>query len=80
MVPDSGNPVHFGGLGSTVKLKPSESHEIKVDLTKWFKFEPGSIYLVRGSYYMSFVDPGNTSFDTLWEDYACGEFTIETKR
>lgn len=80
IVPDSGNPVHFGGLGVTVKLKASESHEINVDLSKWFKFEPNSSYRVTGSYYMGFVHPEGTSFDTIWEDYACGEFTIETKR
>jgi hypothetical protein len=79
-VPDSGNPLHFGGLGSTVKLKPSENHEIKVDLTKWFEFEPNSHYQLRGSYYLRFVDPDTTSYDTVWEDYACAEFTLRTKR
>jgi len=79
MVPDTGDPRNFGGMGFSVKLKPGESHEIPVDLTKWFNFQRNATYNIRGSYYMEFVDPNNRDPYTIWEDYACAEFSIRIK-
>lgn len=76
MLPDVGDPIHFGGLGSYVLLKPGEHVEIPVDLTKWFSFEEAGLCAMRGSYFMEFADLDPDARLTLWEDFACAEFTI----
>lgn len=80
MLPDTGDPRNFGGLAGYVTLKPGESHEIPVDLTKWFAFTKAGFYQVRGSYYMEFVDLSASGGGTLWEDCACAEFTVRIKK
>jgi hypothetical protein len=49
------------------------------NLTKWFDFKEIGSYKVRGSYRMEFIDPGTETFYTVWEDYACAEFTVEIR-
>jgi hypothetical protein len=80
MMPDIGDPQNMGGLGVSVALKAGQSHEIKVDLTKWFNFSERGTYNLRGSYRMDFLDPAARDFYTLWEDYACAEFTVRIKK
>jgi len=79
MVPDTGDPQHMGGLGFPVTLKPGQSHEIPVDLSKWFDFRESGIYNLRGSYHMDFIDPAAKDLYTIWEDYACAEFSLEIR-
>jgi hypothetical protein len=79
MLPDIGNPIHFGGLGAYVHLKPGQSVEIPVDLTKWFRFEKPGRIMLRGSYYMGFSDPSQAGYSFIWEDFACAEFSIQMK-
>jgi len=80
MLPDAGDPMNFGGLGFGVLLKPGQSHDLSVDLRKWFNFTSGGIYEIRGSYSMAFQDPASKDFRTIWEDYACGRFEIRMKQ
>jgi hypothetical protein len=79
MVPDTGNPLNYGGFELPVRLQPGESHDVQVDLAGWFNFERDETYNLRGSYYMQLVDPNDTDLDTIWEDYACAEFTVKMK-
>jgi hypothetical protein len=79
MVPDTGDPRNFGGMGTPVTIKPGQSHEIAVDLAKWFNFKEGGTYNLRGSYNLEFIDPHAQDLYTIWEDYACGEFTVRIK-
>jgi hypothetical protein len=79
MIPDTGDPLHLGGLGSLVTLKAGQSHEIAIDLTRWFDFKQTGMYLLRGSYHMDFFEPTSEDLDPIWEDYACAEFTIQIK-
>jgi hypothetical protein len=79
MLPDIGDPRNMGGLGGSVTLKAGQSHDIKFDLTKWFHFKETGIYNLRGSYHMDFIDPDERDFYTVWEDYACAEFTLRIK-
>ena len=76
MLPDIGDPTHYGGLGGGVTLKPGEHHEIAVDLTKWFAFTQAGTYSLRGSYYMRFMDEHSS---VIWEDFACAEFVVRIK-
>ena len=76
MLPDTGDPMNFGGLAFPVVLKTGQSHDVPVDLTEWFRFEKHGSYNIRGSYYMEFINPGDRDLFTIWDDYACAEFTI----
>jgi hypothetical protein len=77
MLPDVGDPVHFGGIGGHDLVKPGEHVEIPVDLKKWFSFEEAGVCQMRGSYYMMFVKPDPDARPMIiWEDFACAEFTI----
>jgi len=83
MLPDIGSPRHMGGINGPVVIKPGEDHEISVDLTKWFQFEKGQSYRVRGSYEMSFLDPASAKsgdledyMSVIWLDYATAAFGV----
>jgi hypothetical protein len=81
MMPDTGDPTTRGGKGIPIKVKHAQSYEIVVDLAKWFTFNETGTYKIRGSYQMDFVDPRITEWlDTIWEDFACAEFSIEIER
>jgi hypothetical protein len=77
MIPDIGNPLNYGGLARLVTMKPGRHHVISVDLGRWFEFNQTGTYNLRGSYYMEFTKPNSQDFHPIWEDFACGEFTIE---
>lgn len=81
-VPDVGNPQHMGGLNGIVTIKPGESHEIPVDLAKWFSFQKGGHYRILGSYEMDFFDPADNDLFgfCLWHDYATAEFGIKMQK
>ena len=76
MLSDSGDPHHRGGLAISHALKPGESFEETVDLTKWFKFEQAGTYEVRGSYYLRFADLVMKEPGFGWEDFASAEFAV----
>jgi hypothetical protein len=82
MMPDTGSPMHMGGLNGPVVVKPGESHEISVDLAKWFTFQKGDHYQIRGSYELELYDPTTLShLDSdwpfvVWLDYATADFWI----
>ena len=75
MLPDTGNPMNFGGPGSYTTIAPGKTHTIKVDLTKWFKFPKPDTYFLRGSYYLEIIDPKEGS-RTIWEDFVADEFSV----
>jgi len=79
MVSDTGDPRNDGGLGLGAPLKPGQTEEINVDLTKWFNFQESGEYNLRGSYYMEFIDPSAKHPYTIWEDFACAEFKVRIK-
>ena len=76
IIPDTGNPTHFGGLGYFQTLKPGEVFTKEVDLAKWFRFERPGTYQVVGSYYLAFRDPVEQGHFMIWEDYATAEFLV----
>jgi hypothetical protein len=78
-VPDTGSPVHFGGLSSQVKLASGETWRKEVDLRKWFSFKKPGAYEVTGTYEINFVDPDSRDWFVIWQDYATSSFFITTK-
>jgi hypothetical protein len=79
MLPDTGDPINYGGLGGSVTLRRGEKWEMSVNLTKWFTFTEAGTYMVRGSYYMEFPDLSSEDLYVIWDDFACAEFTIKIK-
>ena len=78
-VEDIGTTNHFGGLASRRALKPGETFEDRISLSKWFAFDKSGLYDIHGSYYLDFQDPGGHSWRTLWEDYVSADFSINIK-
>ena len=75
MLPDIGDPMNFGGIGSFQTIKPGESHSIEVDLSKWFNFEEEGSYYLRGSYYLEILEWAN-DHNTIWEEIVADEFSV----
>ena len=78
-VEDVGNSSHFGGLAVRRVLKPGDVFEDKVSLKKWFSFREPGVYEIHGSYYLAFQDPEDSSWRTIWEDYASADFAVTIK-
>jgi hypothetical protein len=79
-VEDIGNSGHWGGLAEPRKLRPGESFEKEIDLTKWFAFDKPGTYELIGTYYMEFMDPGGEiPYDRIWTDYATADFSIKIR-
>lgn len=76
-VPDTGNPVHFGGISVNQTLKPGEVFTKEVDLRKWFTFQKTGTYEITGTYDLSFFDPERKDYFVLWEDYATARFYLK---
>ena len=68
-VPDTGSALHFGGPMGVETLKPGETFEQAVNLSKWFVFKPGLITL-HAQYQLRFIDPEDRRWITRWEDQA----------
>jgi hypothetical protein len=47
-VPDTGSPVHLGGLSFMRTLKPDETFTKDIDLAKWFSFDKSGTYEITG--------------------------------
>ncbi len=76
-IPDTGNPVHFGGISFNKTLQPGETFTKEVDLRKWFTFPKAGTYEITGTYSLSFFDQALTDyFFVVWEDYATASFYL----
>lgn len=78
-VDDIGNSGHSGGLASRRVLKPGETFEDTISLSKWFTFDKSGMYEIHGSYYLDFSDPQSDNWRTLWEDYVSADFMVNIK-
>jgi len=74
-VPDAGDPMHMGGTGGFITLKPGEKREIEVNLKQWFNFDQPGFYQVRGSYVLEL----RVDNRFVWEEFVGGEFFIRIK-
>ena len=83
-VPDTGNPVNFGGLTGMVKLDAGQVYADEIDLKKWFGFDRPGSYFIHGYFAMTFYRPapkgaGEMPSDIMWEDYASADFQVVVK-
>jgi hypothetical protein len=78
-VEDIGSSSHFGGLASRRVLKPGETFEDTISLSKWFTFDKSEMYEIHGSYHLEFSEPKAESWRTIWEDYVSADFMVNIK-
>lgn len=79
-IPDTGSPIHFGGLSYKKTIKPDETFTQDVDLAKWFSFHQAGSYEITGAYHLSFFDSGSTEHFVTWEDFATAKFWIKISK
>jgi hypothetical protein len=72
-VPDTGDPVNFGGISTFHTLKPGETFTRSVGLDKWFNLSEPDIYRITGIYQLELVDPEHGFGEVLWNDLAIGD-------
>jgi hypothetical protein len=79
-VPDTGDPMHMGGLCQYKTLKPGETFVMdNISLDRWFKFDAPDRYRVTGIYEIQMYEL--TKHDTLtrdiiWDDLLVGECAV----
>lgn len=71
-IPDTGDPVNFGGPGGYVDLEPGKEFTKAVVLDKWFKFTEPDTYQITGTFYLEMRDPNEAGHWTAWEEYLTG--------
>jgi hypothetical protein len=74
-VPDTGDPLNFGGKGSFITLKSGEVFTKHVDVTKWFDFKKPGRYDITGMYELQVG--GTQPFSRMvWDDHAVGRCAV----
>jgi hypothetical protein len=76
-VPDTGDPLNFGGICGPKTLKPGETYTATVPLDKWFTFADPDTYRVTGVFELELVDPAVSFGEPLWNDLATGECSVK---
>ncbi|MEM7312982.1 MAG: hypothetical protein AAF497_07505 [Planctomycetota bacterium] len=74
-VPDTGDPMNFGGIGAFRTLKPGEVFEKKIDITKWFKFPKPGRYEITGLYELE-LNTSEFTAQGLWDEFAVGRCSV----
>ena len=81
-VPDMGDPMNLGGIGSLVRLKPGESFTKTVDVSKWFRFTESGSYQLTCMYHIE-MSSGDIkmSFGDVdwWDEFLTGRCLIRIK-
>jgi hypothetical protein len=76
-VPDTGDPVNFGGIGSVQTLAPGETFTRSVGIEKWFKFDEPDFYRITGMYELQLHDTEMGGFGRpIWDDLAVGDCLV----
>lgn len=92
-VQDIGMNVPFGfisQLSGAHLLKPGETFEDEVNLSRWFSFDKTGTYYIHGAYRLDMKDANSLSpptvenleamaLRTIWEDYASADFAVDIK-
>ena len=74
-VPDTGDPMNFGGIGSFVTLKPGDSFTKTVDVSKWFRFTESDVYQLTCMYHIEM----SSGEKDLWDDFLTGRCAVRIK-
>jgi hypothetical protein len=80
-VPDTGDPLNFGGKSWTRTLKPGDTYTAEVPLDRWFQFDEPDTYRVTGIWGLHLEDPAGGSFDrAIWDDLVSGECLVRVEK
>jgi hypothetical protein len=76
-VPDTGDPLNFGGKGTYHTLKPGESLIKSVSIDRWFQFTEPDAYQVTGLFEMRVYGSRKREFDeVIWDDLTAGDCLV----
>lgn len=75
-VPDTGNPVNFGGHVGLRTLEPGEAFRKQVDITKWFDLSKPGTYLIKGQFELNIHSGEDDRHRVDWDDAARGECLV----
>jgi hypothetical protein len=75
-IPDTGDPVNFGGIASFRVLQPGEVFSKSVRLDHWFTLTEPGVYQITGTYALELHDPNGGLARPLWNDYATGTCAV----
>ena len=73
-LPDTGDPMNFGGIAAFRELQPGEVFRKRVDITKWFRFKKPATYQITGLFELEFFDQENTR--TTWDEIVAGRCSV----
>ncbi len=74
---DTGNAQNFGGISSSITLKPGEVYTARVELTNWFKFTESNTYRITGIMELPIVNANSPDgWRPVWDDLAVGECDV----
>jgi hypothetical protein len=75
-VPDTGNPVNFGGISVNRTLQPKETFMALIGLDKWFTFAEPDTYRITGVYELELYPPDQSQWTPIWDDLAVGDCLV----
>jgi hypothetical protein len=76
-VPDTGDPLNFGGKGWYQTIRPGEAFTRSANIDKWFAFPEPDTYRVTGIFEMNLYGSRTREFDeVIWDDLAVGECLV----
>jgi len=75
-VPDTGDPINFGGMATFRTLRPGEVFQKEVDVTKWFDLSEPGTYRIKGRFEMRIKSGDAGGYQPAWEDTAEGECLV----
>jgi hypothetical protein len=78
-VPDTGDPLNFGGIASYQTLKPGDTFTRSIGLDKWFQFTAPDFYRITGIYELQLYDgsaQNGFSVHPVWDHLAVGDCQI----
>lgn len=75
-LPDTGDPINFGGMAAFRTLAPGDVFRKKVDITKWFQFDKALNYEITGLYELEFQRE-DFGAKRLWDEFVVGRCRVE---
>ena len=75
-VPDTGDPINFGGPMTLRPLCPGDAFQIEVDITKWFDLSQPGTYRINGRFDMEIKSDYVQGYQPAWDDTAKGECLV----
>jgi hypothetical protein len=75
-VPDTGDPVNFGGISTIKTLQPKETFTATVSLDRWFAFADPDVYRVTGMYELQLHAPDSAFGRPIWDDVVVGDCLV----